>query len=36
LVTTFLGYVLYKDPKYFSWVSKDAELYVDFKNINLP
>jgi hypothetical protein len=19
-----------------SWVSKDAELYVDFKNINLP
>jgi hypothetical protein len=32
---------IYRGPKIFptiwtSWVSKDAEFYVDFKNINLP
>jgi hypothetical protein len=36
----FLGHALYKGPKFLftiwtSWVSKDAEFYVDFKNINL-
>jgi hypothetical protein len=36
----FLGHALYKGQKTFftiwtSWVSKDAKLYIDFKNINL-
>jgi hypothetical protein len=36
----FLGHGLYKGPKFFfpiwtSWVSKDTEFHVDFKNINL-
>jgi hypothetical protein len=36
----FLGHALYKGKKNFfftiwtSWVSKDAEFYVDLKNIN--
>jgi hypothetical protein len=35
----FLGHVLYKGPIWTiwsSWVSKEAEFYVDFKNINFP
>jgi hypothetical protein len=43
LVMTFwVMHYIYKGPNFFfftiwaSWVSKDAEFYVDFKNINLP
>jgi hypothetical protein len=42
LVKTFwVMHYTYKGPKIFftiwtSWVSKDAEFYVNFKNINLP
>jgi hypothetical protein len=36
-----LGHALNRGPKFVftiwtSWVSKDAEFYVDFKNISLP
>jgi hypothetical protein len=36
-----LGHALYRGQNIFftiwtSWISKDAEFYVDFKNINLP
>jgi hypothetical protein len=37
----FLGHALYKGKNFIfttwtSWVSKDAEFYVDIENINLP
>jgi hypothetical protein len=37
----FLGHALYRAQTFLiqiwiSWISKNAEFYVDFKNINLP
>jgi len=40
-VPDFFGQALYKSENFFFrmgtyWVSKDAEFYVEFKNVNLP